>query len=52
MKYRSRSDIVDLILEAANDGVTKTKIMYIKHIFFLSLQDFDRRDFSVFEDFL
>ena len=29
MKYRSRSDIVGLILESANGGgATKTKIMY------------------------
>jgi len=28
MKYRSRTDIVGLILEAANGGATKTKIMY------------------------
>jgi predicted transcriptional regulator len=28
MKYRSRTDIVGLILEGANGGATKTKIMY------------------------
>jgi predicted transcriptional regulator len=28
MKYRSRSEIVALILEAANGGSTRTKIMY------------------------
>ena len=28
MKYRSRTDITGLILEAANGGATKTKIMY------------------------
>ena len=28
MKYRSRTEIVSNILEAANGGVTKTKIMY------------------------
>jgi predicted transcriptional regulator len=28
MKYRSRTDITVLILEAANGGATKTKIMY------------------------
>ena len=28
MKYRSRTDIVSQILEAANGGATKTKIMY------------------------
>jgi predicted transcriptional regulator len=39
MKYRSRSDIVGLILEAANDGVTKTKIMYINRIYRLLNQE-------------
>jgi predicted transcriptional regulator len=28
MKYRSRTDIVSQILEAANSGATKTRIMY------------------------
>lgn len=28
IKYRSRSEIVALILEAANGGATRTKIMY------------------------
>lgn len=28
MKYRSKSDIMGLILDAANGGSTKTKIMY------------------------
>ena len=28
MKYRSRTEIVAMILEAANGGATKTKIMY------------------------
>ena len=28
MKYRSRTEIVSMILEAANGGATKTKIMY------------------------
>ena len=27
MKYRSRTEIVSMILEAANGGATKTKIM-------------------------
>ncbi|HWS19912.1 MAG: winged helix-turn-helix domain-containing protein, partial [Nitrososphaeraceae archaeon] len=27
MKYRSRTEIVAMILEAANGGATKTKIM-------------------------
>jgi predicted transcriptional regulator len=28
MKYRSRTEIVSIVLEAANGGATKTKIMY------------------------
>ena len=28
MKYRSRSDIVSMMLESARSGATKTKIMY------------------------
>ncbi|HXV46905.1 MAG TPA: winged helix-turn-helix domain-containing protein [Nitrososphaera sp.] len=28
MKYRSRTDIVATILDAANGGSTKTRIMY------------------------
>jgi predicted transcriptional regulator len=28
MKYRSRTEIVAMILDAANGGATKTKIMY------------------------
>ena len=28
MKYHSRTDIVSQIIEAANGGATKTKIMY------------------------
>jgi predicted transcriptional regulator len=28
MKYRSRSDIIALVLQTANNGATKTRIMY------------------------
>ena len=28
MKYRNRTEIVAMILESANEGATKTKIMY------------------------
>ena len=28
MKYRSRTEIVSMMLDAANGGATKTKIMY------------------------
>ena len=40
MKYRSKSDIVGLILEAANGGATKTKIMYKSFLSFAQLRDY------------
>jgi predicted transcriptional regulator len=40
MKYRSRSDIVSLILEAANGGATKTKIMYSAFLSFEQLKQY------------
>lgn len=40
MKYRSRSDIVGLILEAANGGATKTKIMYKSYLSFAQMRDY------------
>jgi predicted transcriptional regulator len=40
MKYRSRSDIIGLILEAANGGATKTKIMYKSYLSFAQLRDY------------
>ncbi len=32
MKYRSRTDIIVSMLEAATDGATKTKIMYSSYL--------------------
>jgi predicted transcriptional regulator len=40
MKYRSRTDIVREILEAANGGATKTKIMYKAYLSYAQLQDY------------
>jgi predicted transcriptional regulator len=40
MKYRSRTDIVGLILEAANGGATKTKIMYKAFLSYAQLQEY------------
>ena len=40
MKYRSRSDITGLILEAANGGATKTKIMYKAYLSFAQLREY------------
>ena len=40
MKYRSRTEIVSNILEAANGGVTKTKIMYNAFLSYNQLKDY------------
>ena len=40
MKYRSRSDIIGLILEAANGGATKTKIMYKAFLSFAQMKEY------------
>ncbi len=40
MKYRSRTDITGLILEAANGGATKTKIMYKAFLSFAQLREY------------
>ena len=40
MKYRSRTDITGLILEAANGGATKTKIMYKANLSFAQLKEY------------
>jgi predicted transcriptional regulator len=41
MKYRSRSDIVGLLLDAANGGgATKTKLMYKSYLSFNHLREY------------
>jgi predicted transcriptional regulator len=40
VKYRSRTDIVAEILESANGGVTKTKIMYKAFLSYTQLQEY------------
>ena len=40
MKYRSRTDITGLILEATNGGATKTKIMYKAYLSFAQLREY------------
>jgi len=41
MKYRSRSDIVRLLLDAANGGAaTKTKLMYTTYLSFNQLKEY------------
>lgn len=40
MKYRSRTDIAAMILEAANGGTTKTKIMYKAFLSYAQLKEY------------
>ena len=40
MKYRSRTEIVGNILEAANGGTTKTKIMYRAFLSYGQLKEY------------
>ena len=40
MKYRSRTEIVSNILEAANGGVTKTKNMYKAYLSYNQLRKY------------
>jgi predicted transcriptional regulator len=40
MKYRSRTDIVATILDAAIGGTTKTKIMYKAFLSYAQLKDY------------
>jgi predicted transcriptional regulator len=40
LKYRSRTEIVAMILEAANGGATKTKIMYRAFLSYAQLREY------------
>jgi predicted transcriptional regulator len=40
MKYRSRTEIAAMILEAANGGTTKTKIMYNAYLSYSQLKEY------------
>ena len=40
MKYRSRTEIVAMILDAANGGTTKTKIMYKAFLSYAQLREY------------
>ena len=40
MKYRSRTEIVSMILEAANGGATKTKIMFKAFLSYAQLREY------------
>ena len=40
MKYRSRTEIVSMMLESANGGATKTKIMYNAYLSYNQLKEY------------
>ncbi len=40
MKYRSRTEITSMILEAARTGATKTKIMYKAYLSYTQLKEY------------
>lgn len=40
IKYRSRADIASAILETANGGATKTKIMYGAYLSYAQLKEY------------
>jgi predicted transcriptional regulator len=40
MKYRNRTEIVSMILEAANGGATKTRIMYKAFLSYAQLKEY------------
>jgi len=40
MKYRSRSDIVSMMLESARSGATKTKIMYKAYLSYAQVMEY------------
>ena len=40
MRYRSRTEIVSMVLEAASDGATKTRIMYKAFLSFAQLREY------------
>jgi predicted transcriptional regulator len=40
MNYRSRTELVAMILDAANGGITKTKIMYHAYLSYNQLKEY------------
>jgi predicted transcriptional regulator len=40
MKYRSRSEIISLILQTANKGATRTRIMYGAYLSYAQLKEY------------
>jgi predicted transcriptional regulator len=42
MRYRSRTEIISVILDAANGGATKTKIMYRAFLSYAQMKEYLR----------
>ena len=40
MKYRSRAEIVSMVLESVSSGATKTKIMYKAYLSYTQLKEY------------
>jgi predicted transcriptional regulator len=40
MKYRSRTDIISMILQAAMNGATKTRLMYSAFLSYAQIQEY------------
>ena len=40
MKYRSKDDIIAMLLEAAKGGIAKTKLMYSAYLSFTQLKEY------------
>jgi predicted transcriptional regulator len=40
MKYRSRTDIIAMILRAATNGATKTRIMYVAYLSYAQVKEY------------
>jgi predicted transcriptional regulator len=54
MKYRSRSEIVSMILDSASSGATKTKIMYKAFLSYTQLKEYlsymEQNELIVYEE--
>jgi predicted transcriptional regulator len=55
MKYRSRTDIIAMILQASMNGATKTRLMYSAYLSYAQVQEYlqyltEKRLISVDED--
>ncbi len=42
MKYRSRTDIIAMILQSATNGATKTRLMYSAYLSYAQVQEYLR----------